>query len=36
MQITFREADTAIVAQIAGSIDGLTSEALQAALLENC
>ncbi|MBK7470488.1 MAG: STAS domain-containing protein [Betaproteobacteria bacterium] len=33
MQITFREADTAIVAKIAGSIDGLTSEALQAALL---
>lgn len=32
MEITFREAGSALVAQITGSIDGLTSEALQAAL----
>ena len=32
MEITFAESDSAVVARISGSIDGLTSDSLQAAL----
>ena len=33
MQVTFTDAGGAVIAQITGSIDGLTSESLQTALL---